>query len=189
MEDLLGYTNYNRRRINNIINEVNELEREISSYSDAKLSSMTDEFRKELRNGKSIEDITPRALAVCREAIKRKLGMRPYDTQIMAAASMNDNIIAEMKTGEGKTLVQILSSYLHVLEYTKDLDKSKWGSVHILTANEYLASRDQEQNKPVFNLLGLSCGYVEEQSKYDTSGYRERKVLYMVLLKQLLLII
>lgn len=176
MEDILSYTSLNRRRINNICREVNMLEREFSSYSDAKLSSMTNKFREELRSGKTIEDILPRALAVCKEAIKRRLGVTPFDTQIIAAAAMSDNVIAEMKTGEGKTLVQILSSYLYALEATSSLDKSKWGSVHILTANEYLAQRDKEQNEKVFNLLGLSCGYAEDKSKTNMPGYRIRKV-------------
>ncbi len=176
MEDILSYTALNRKRINNICREVNMLEREYSSYSDAKLSSMTDLFRKELRSGKTINDIMPRALAVCKEAIKRKLGMTPYDTQIIAAASMSDNIIAEMQTGEGKTLVQMLASYLYALEATKDLDRSKWGSVHILTANEYLAQRDMKQNVEVFKLLGLSCDYAEDKSKSNVPTYRSKKV-------------
>ena len=175
MADILSYTSLNRRRINDIVTEVNMLEKEVSSYSNAQLSSMTNKLREELRNGKTIDDIMPMALAVCREAISRTLGMRPYDTQIMAAAAMGDNVIAEMKTGEGKTLVQILSAYLHALESTKDLNRSNWGSVHILTANEYLADRDKKQNEKVFNLLGLSCGFAEDESNSLTEGYWERK--------------
>ncbi len=176
MEDLLSYTKLNRKRINRICREVNDLENKYSSFSDKELSSMTDEFRLSLRNGKTIEDILPDALAVCREAIKRRLGIRPFDTQIIAAAAMSDNIIAEMKTGEGKTLVQILSSYLYALEATKDIDKSKWGSVHILTANEYLAQRDKEQNEKVFSLLKLSCDYVEDKVNSNRKDYRSKKV-------------
>ena len=175
MADILSYTSLNRRRINNIVTEVNMLEKEISSYSNAQLSSMTNKFREELRNGKTINDIMPMALAVCREAIRRSLGMRPYDTQIMAAAAMGENVIAEMKTGEGKTLVQILSAYLHALESTKDLNRSNWGSIHILTANEYLADRDKKQNEKVFNLLGLSCGFAEDESNSLSKGYWQRK--------------
>jgi len=176
MEDLLSYTALNKKRIENICSEVNNLEEKYSSLSDYELSSMTERFRNYLRNGKTIEDILPDALAVCKEAIKRKLGLVPYDTQIMAAAAMNQNIIAEMKTGEGKTLVQILSSYLYALEATKDIDKSKWGSIHILTANEYLALRDKTQNEKVFNLLKLSCGYVEDKSNSNNPDYRKKKV-------------
>ncbi len=175
MDDLLSYTSLNKKRINKICSEVNGLESTYSSYSDAELTAMTNKFRQQLRSGKTIDDIMPHALAVCREAIKRKLGMRPYDTQIIAAASMSNNIIAEMKTGEGKTLVQILSSYLYALEATKDTNRNNWGSVHILTANEYLAQRDRNQNASVFNLLGLSCGYAEEKSKSTSPEYRVRK--------------
>ena len=175
MIDLVSYTSLNKRRIEKICSEVNNLESKYSSLSDYELSKMTDRFRFYLRDGKSIDDIMADALAVCKEAIKRKLGMVPYDTQVMAAASMSDNIIAEMKTGEGKTLVQILSSYLYALQATKDADRSKWGSVHILTANEYLAQRDKEQNEKVFNLLGLSCGYVEDKSKANNPNYFKNK--------------
>lgn len=176
MEDILSYTSLNKNRINKICQEVNNLENKYSNLSDYELSSMTEKFRYSLRRGSTIEEIMPDALAVCREAIRRKLGVRPYDTQIIAAAAMNDNIIAEMQTGEGKTLVQILSSYLYALEATKDEDKSKWGSVHILTANEYLAQRDKMQNESVFNLLNLSCGYAEDKSKSNNPNYRRNKV-------------
>ncbi len=175
MEDLLNYTSLNKRRIENICSLVNKLESKYSSLSDYELSKMTDRFRFYLRDGKTIDDIMPDALAVCKEAIKRKIGLVPYDTQVIAAASMSDNIIAQMATGEGKTLVQILSSYLYALEATKDADKSKWGSVHILTANEYLAQRDKVQNEAVFNLLGLSCGYVEDKSNSDKPDYLKKK--------------
>ncbi len=175
MEDILSYTSLNKGRIEKICSNVNKLESKYSSLSDYELSKMTDRFRFYLREGKSIDYIMEDALAVCKEAIKRKLDIVPYDTQIMAAAAMSDNIIAEMQTGEGKTLVQILSAYLYALNATKDLDKSKWGNIHILTANEYLAKRDKEQNEKVFNLLGLSCGYVEEKSKLDNPNYHRDK--------------
>ena len=176
MEDILGYTSLNRKRIESICSKVNSLRTKYYYFSDAKLSSMTDEFRKQLREGKSIDDIMCDALCVCIEAIRRTMNMVPYNTQIMAAASMSDNIIAEMKTGEGKTLVQILSSYLYALQATSDKDRTKWESVHILTANEYLAKRDKEANEKVFNLLGLTCSYAQEKSNSINANYRMNKV-------------
>ena len=176
MEDVFSYTSLNRKRINNICESVNSLSFKYTKFSDKELSFMTEKFRNDLRNGSKIEDIMPDALAVCKEAIRRRLGLNAYNTQIIAAAAMSDNIIAEMKTGEGKTLVQILSSYLYALMATSDIDKSKWGSVHILTANEYLAKRDKEANEKVFNLLGLSCSYVHEKNVNVSLSYRENKI-------------
>ena len=175
MEEIFSYTSLNKRRIEEICSKVNSLDKKYSSLSDYELSKMTDRFRFYLRDGKTIDDIIADVLAVCKEAIKRKLGIVPYDTQIVAAASMSDNIIAQMGTGEGKTIVQILSSYLYALDATKDADKSKWGSIHILTANEYLAQRDKMQNEQVFNLLGLSCGYIEDKSNSDKPNYFQNK--------------
>lgn len=172
----LSYTSLNKNRIASIVEEVNSLAEKYASFSDEELSFMTSKFRKDLRTDKTIEDIMPDALAVVREAIRRKLGMFPYDVQIEAAASMSDNIIAQMKTGEGKTLVQMLSSYLYALDATKSLDRNEWGSVHILTSNEYLAQRDKNDNEKVFELLGLSCGYAEEKSHSKDKKYRENKV-------------
>ena len=125
----------------------------------------TDSFKRRLRDGETINDIMPEALALCREATKRRLGMFHYDVQIEAAIAMHDNTIIEMKSGEGKTLVQILSAYLSALEATSSLDPNEHKQVHIITANDYLAERDYEDNKKVFELLGLSCGYAMSQGQ------------------------
>ena len=130
------YTTLNKKRVMNVVNEVNSLAKKYASFSDEELSSMTDEFRKRVREGQNIDDIKAEALAVCREAIKRRLNMWPYDVQIEAAAAMDDNVIAEMKTGEGKTLVQILSSYLYAIGATSKEDKNEWSNVHIITAKK-----------------------------------------------------
>lgn len=140
----------------------------------------TNEFRRRLREGQSIESIMPEALAVCREAVKRKLNMRPYDVQVEAAMAMQGKNIIEMKTGEGKSLVQILSAYLKALDATKSENKKEWGSIHILTSNDYLAQRDQETNKEVFSLLGFTSSYVLSKDKLrgkkeNLKSYKDRK--------------
>ena len=175
-----SYTTLNKKRVMDVVNEVNSLAKKYASFSDAELSEMTDVFRREVREGRNIDDIKPDALAVCREAIKRRLNMWPYDVQIEAAAAMDQNVIAEMKTGEGKTLVQILSSYLYAIGATQWLDKSDWSSVHIITSNDYLAKRDKEDNAPVFELLGLTCGYAEDRGMLSVNpNYkREKKAAY-----------
>ena len=127
----------------------------------------TEDFRRRLRNGETIEDIMPEAFALCREATRRRLGMFHYDVQIEAAAAMQNNCIAEMKTGEGKSLVQILSAYLNALEATCSLDPKEHKSVHVITANEYLAERDHQENSKVFSLLGLTSGYAMSQGRVN----------------------
>ena len=170
-----SYTVRNKRRISKVVSEVNSLSSECAMLADDDFSVKTNEFRNRLRNGESIENILPEALAVCREATRRVTGMFHYDVQIEAATSMigevinndgaREHIIAEMKTGEGKTLVQILVAYLNALEATKDEDSSKWKSVHVMTSNDALAKRDAFLNRKVYELLGLSCGFAPSRSK------------------------
>ena len=174
---MTDYTQSHKKDIDDLVIEVNKYKSRIKKYSNTDFVLKTDEFRKRLRQGESIESIMCEALAVAREATSRKLGMFPYDVQIEAAIAMigksfkekdeNNNVkdayekvIAEMKTGEGKTLVQILVSYIDLLEATKDEDKSKWKSVHIMTSNDALAKRDSDANRDVFEMLGFSCGFV-----------------------------
>ena len=134
----------------------------------------TNEFRERLRNGETIDDIKVEALSVVREAIRRVLGMYPFDVQIEASLAMSESVIAEMKTGEGKTLVQMLVAYLNLLEATMDEDSSKWKGVHIMTANDALAKRDADQNRGVFELLGFTCGFVP--SRKSTAGYTNEQL-------------
>ena len=152
--------------------------------------SKTNEFRNRLRNGESIENIMPEALALVREATKRVLNMEPYDVQIEAAIAMigdkigkDDNgldihqrVIAEMKTGEGKTLVQISVAYLNVLEATKDKDPRKWTNVHVMTSNDALARRDATANGKVFDLLGITCGFVPSRRSVKDATPAERSI-------------
>ena len=125
---------------------------------------ITVKLKSRLRKGETIEDIMPDAFAVCREATKRRLGMFHYDVQVEAATAMQNGSIVEMKTGEGKSLVQILSAYLSALEATSSPNPKEHKSVHIITANEYLAERDWKENSKVFSLLGLSSGYAMGQN-------------------------
>ena len=141
----------------------NELK--IMTKEEFEFFKLTESFKRRLREGQTIENIMPEAFAVCREATKRRLGMTHYDVQIEAAAAMQNNAIVEMKTGEGKSLVQILSAYLNALEATCSLNPEEHSSVHVITANEYLAQRDWEDNSKVFSLLGLSSGYAMSQAK------------------------
>lgn len=154
------YYKKDRGKILEFIEKVNKRFNLIRN-KDADLISETNRLREKLRNGEKIENIIPDALAVCKEAVRVATGYKiPYDVQTEAAIAMMENgTIVEMQTGEGKTMVQILSSYLSALEATKSLDKSEWGSVHVLTSNDYLAQENANQNKKVFELLGLSCSY------------------------------
>lgn len=134
----------------------------------------TNEFRKRLNNGETIDDIMVEALAVCREATRIVQGKRHYDVQIEAAIAMQNNNIVEMKTGEGKSLVQILSAYLNALEATKSPNRNEWKSVHVLTSNDYLARRDQLDNKGVFDLLGLSSSYAMSNEVIQKSSNKKQ---------------
>ena len=167
-DKILGnYTTQNKKRITKIVREIDSqsMRDRYASMSDKELSSMTQKFKDRLKNGETIDDVMVEAIAVCREATKRTLGMYHYPVQIEAAVAMQDNAIAEMKTGEGKTLVQILSAYLNAL---------KGESVHVITSNVYLAGRDNEQNSKVYEFLGLSCGYVGPKSEMNRSEKREQ---------------
>ena len=117
------------------IKQINALEAEISKLSDAELAGRTAKFREELKNGKSLEDVLIPAFATVREAAKRTLGQRHFDVQLVGGLVLHEGGIAEMKTGEGKTLVATLPIYLNALEGK---------GVHLITVNDYLAKRDAE---------------------------------------------
>lgn len=153
------YTSSKSKEFKNLVLRVNELGTKMKSLKDSDFVLMTQKLRNDLLNNRNREDVIVESLALCREAIRRKLNMYPYDVQIEASLGMQDYSIAEMKTGEGKTLVQILSAYINSLED---------GNVHVVTANEYLAARDFEENKSVFELLGLSVGLVRNNDSKDS---------------------
>jgi len=134
-----------------IAEEVNSFEPKISALSDAQLQAKTPEFKSRLANGEDLDELLPEAFAVVREAAKRTLGQRHYDVQIMGGAALHRGNIAEMKTGEGKTLVSTLPAYLNALTGQ---------GVHVVTVNDYLAERDSEWMGRVHRFLGLNVGVI-----------------------------
>src|SRR5512134_3980776 len=128
---------------------INALEPETAKLSDAALQAKTGEFRKRLADGAKLDDLLPEAFAVVREAGKRTLRMRHFDMQLVGGMVLHDGKIAEMRTGEGKTLVATLPAYLNALPGT---------GVHIVTVNDYLAKRDAEWMGKIFGFLGLTVG-------------------------------
>jgi preprotein translocase subunit SecA len=145
-------TNQSERQLKRYYKQVemiNSLEEKFADYSDQQLRNMTSFFKEQLKSGKSIEEIISEAFAVVREASKRVLGMRHYDVQLIGGLVLAEGNISEMATGEGKTLVASLSSYLRALECK---------GVHVITVNEYLAKRDREQIGRIHEFLGLTVG-------------------------------
>ncbi|MDO4161620.1 MAG: preprotein translocase subunit SecA [Pseudomonadota bacterium] len=134
-----------------IVNQINALEPEFIKLSDEQLKAKTDEFRERLKNGETLDDILPEAFATVREAAKRVMGQRHYDVQLIGGIVLHKGMIAEMKTGEGKTLVATLAAYLNALEGK---------GVHVVTVNDYLAKRDAEWMGKVYRFLGLTVDYI-----------------------------
>ncbi len=134
-----------------IVESISSLEGDISRLSDSQLRDKTAEFRRRLQNGDTLDDLLPEAFAVTREASKRVLKMRHFDVQVLGGIVLHEGKIAEMKTGEGKTLVATLPVYLNALEGR---------GVHIVTVNDYLAKRDAQWMGPLYNFLGMSVGII-----------------------------
>ncbi len=145
------YSEKEVKRIKPIIQKINDLEPEIEKLTDEQLRAKTPEFKKQLEEGKTLDDILPEAFAVVREASKRVLGMRHFDVQLIGGVILHQGRIAEMKTGEGKTLVATLPVYLNALTGK---------GVHVITVNDYLAKRDSEWMGKVYKFLGLTVGLV-----------------------------
>ena len=133
---------------------VNKLEDSIKALSDEQLKAKTQEFRDRLEKGETLESLMPEAFAVVREASVRVLGMRHFDVQLIGAMVLNDAKIAEMRTGEGKTLTATLAVYLNALPGK---------GVHVVTVNDYLAKRDAEWMGRLYNFLGLTVGTIYSQ--------------------------
>ena len=127
---------------------VNGLEAEISALSDESLTAKTTEFKERFQNGESLDALLPEAFAVVREAAKRTLGMRHFDVQLMGGQALHEGRVAEMKTGEGKTLVATLPVYLNAIAGR---------GVHVVTVNDYLARRDAEWMGPIYTLPGIDA--------------------------------
>ena len=144
-----SYSEKEVKRVMPIVKKINDLEPEMEKLSDKELHAKTQEFKDRLSNGKTLDDILPEAFAVAREASKRTLGMRHFDVQLIGGIILHQGRIAEMKTGEGKTLVATLPVYLNALTGK---------GVHVITVNDYLAKRDSEWMGKLYKFLGLSVG-------------------------------
>ena len=146
------------RRLRRIADQVDSIEEDFAALSDAELRAMTEEFRQRHGDGESLDDLLPEAFAAVREAAKRTLGQRPFDVQLMGGAAMHMGNIAEMKTGEGKTLSSVLPAYLNALSGK---------GVHVITVNDYLAKRDAEWMGRIHRFLGLEVGVILSQMEPD----------------------
>ena len=152
LQRLLGNNNAKEiKKMRAIADHINEIEPNYIKLSDANLVAKTDEFKRRLQKGETLDDLLPEAFAVVREASKRVLGMRHFDVQLMGGICLHNGNIAEMRTGEGKTLVATLPVYLNALT---------GNGVHVVTVNDYLATRDSEQMGRLYNFLGLSTGLI-----------------------------
>ena len=159
IQKLLGNKNAKEiKRIRSIVEEINGLESSLLFLSDTSLRAKTQEFKDRLAKGETLDDILPEAFAVVREASKRVLGMRHFDVQMIGGIVLHRGNIAEMRTGEGKTLVATLPVYLNALSGK---------GVHVVTVNDYLAKRDSEWMGRLYNFLGLSTGLIVAGLDYD----------------------
>ncbi|MDQ5986940.1 MAG: Protein translocase subunit SecA [Syntrophus sp. SKADARSKE-3] len=189
------------KQLSLILDEVNYFEPRMTALSDAELTAMTDIFKKRLADGQSLDDILPEAFAAVREAARRTVAMRPFDVQIIGGIVLHQGKIAEMKTGEGKTLAATMPLYLNALSGK---------GAHLVTVNDYLARRDSEWMGPIYNMLGLTVGvivhgmedeerrnayhaditygtnnefgfdYLRDNMKYDLSDYVQRDFYYAI---------
>ena len=165
LKKLFGSTNERKlAEIKPIIDQINKLEKEFENLNDSDLKAKTAYFKKEIRNGKKLDDILPEAFAAVREASKRTIGQRHFDVQLIGGICLHQGKIAEMKTGEGKTLVATLAAYLNALQNK---------GVHIVTVNDYLAERDSKWMGQIFNFLNLKVGCLAN----DISD-ENRKIIY-----------
>ena len=165
MEKIFGtYSERELKKIEPLVNKVMSLEGEMEKLSDSELKEKTEEFKNRLKNGETTDDILPEAFAVVREAAWRVLGMKHFRVQVIGGIVLHQGRIAEMKTGEGKTLVATLPAYLNALEGK---------GTHIVTVNDYLASRDRDWMGKVYEFLGLTVGCIIHDMDQD-----ERKIAY-----------
>ncbi len=139
------------KQLRHIVARVNDQEAAVEPLSDQELAAKTDEFRQRVANGEDLDSLLPEAFAVVREAAKRVLGERHYDVQLIGGVVLHQGMIAEMKTGEGKTLMSTAPVYLNSLAGK---------GVHVVTVNDYLASRDMEWMGQVYRFLGLTTGSI-----------------------------
>ncbi len=146
------------KRLQKTVDVINGYEKDIKKLSDEDLKNETEKFKERLNKGETLDDMLPRAFAVAREASFRVTGMRPFDVQVIGGIVLHEGKIAEMKTGEGKTLAAVLPAYLNGLTGQ---------GVHIVTVNDYLAKRDREWMGPIYEFLGLSAGVIIHDMSYE----------------------
>ena len=164
LDFVFGQTNEQKlKKLLPLVEEVNAWSEKVKGASDAELAAKTDEFKARLAEGETLDDLLPEAFAVVREAAKRTIGLYPYDVQVLGGIVLHQRRIAEMKTGEGKTLVATMPAYLNALV----------GKVHVVTVNDYLARRDRHWMGPVYEFLGLKVGLIQEGMPPE-----ERKAAY-----------
>jgi len=157
-------------RIQKIVKNINVLEKDVEKLNEKEFPKKTNEFVEQIKNGKKLTEILPEAFALVREASKRINNERHFDVQLIGGVVLHENKIAEMKTGEGKTLTIALSAYLNALE--------KKG-VNIVTVNDYLAKRDSKNMGKIYNFLGLECGYINtDQSDQERRGNYSKDITY-----------
>jgi preprotein translocase subunit SecA len=145
------------KRMRPFVGKIGAFEPDLTQRTDQQLAAKTDEFRKRLADGTPLDDLQPEAFAVCREMSMRKLKMRHFDVQLIGGMILHEGKIAEMKTGEGKTLVATLALYLNALEGK---------GAHLVTVNDYLAKRDAQWMGPLYHHLGLSVGVIQHVSSF-----------------------
>src|SRR5437667_993600 len=153
------------KKLRPLVAQINTLESSVQPLSDGQLRAKTAEFKERLAKGEALDDLLPEAFAVVREVGRRVLNMRHFDVQLIGGATLHQGKIAEMKTGEGKTLVATLPAYLNALEGK---------GVHVVTVNDYLAKRDSEWMGRLYKFLGLSVGVIQhgldDQQRRDSDG-------------------
>mgnify|MGYP001259555733 CR=1 FL=1 len=168
LSKIFGSSNSRKlKKLGKSVAQINALEEGIKALSDADLAAKTPEFASRIEAGESVESLLPEAFAVAREASVRVLGMRHFDVQFIGGMVLNEGSIAEMRTGEGKTLMATLPAYLNALSGQ---------GVHIVTVNEYLAERDANWMRPLYEFLGLTVGVIksgqppaEKKAAYECS--------------------
>jgi preprotein translocase subunit SecA len=145
------------KRMMPVVQAINALEASLTALDDAALHAKSDEFKKRIEEGEPLDEVLPEAFAVCREASRRTVGMRHFDVQLIGGMVLHDGKIAEMATGEGKTLVATLPAYLNALSGR---------GVHIVTVNDYLAKRDAQWMGPIYHALGLTVGVIQHEASF-----------------------
>src|SRR5262245_53462671 len=145
------------KRLRNQADYIASLEPDFEALSDAELAAKSAEFKQRVENGESVDELVFEAFAAVREAFKRAMGVRTFDVQVMGGIVLHEGDIAEMKTGEGKTFVAVQPLYLNALT---------GNNVHLVTVNDYLAERDPEWTKPVWEALGMRVGFIQNMMPF-----------------------